>query len=206
VGDVYNHYDRQPRVTIYVPMAKSPRTGMYLVVRATPGADLASLAGSMRATLAHLEPDLPVIGPQRLEELLIERTAGVRLGSTMMAAFAVVALLLAGIGIYGVIAYLVAQRRQEIGVRLALGARPAQVLRLVMRGGARLTLAGVLIGLPVTVLVLNLMTRVLFDVVDADASVVVLFTALVAGIALLGTLLPARQATKVDPMIALRSE
>jgi putative ABC transport system permease protein len=203
VGDLYNHYDRLPRVTIYVPAGRAPRGDMYFVVRTS--ADPAAVSGAMRAAIAGIDPELPV-APQRLLEVLGERVAGIRLGSTMMSAFAVVALLLAGIGIYGVIGYLVAQRRQEIGVRMALGARPRQVLRLVMGGGARLTLAGVAVGLPAAIFVVRLMSRTFFDLVDADAWVIIAFTVLVASIALLGTLLPARQATKVDPMIALRSE
>jgi putative ABC transport system permease protein len=129
-----------------------------------------------------------------------------RLGTVMMAAFAVVAFLLAALGIYGVVAYLVQQRRREIGIRMALGAQPRQVLQLVVGGGARLALAGVALGVLPAFGVLRLMSATLFDLVEADGRVIAVVSAMIAAVALLGTLLPAHQAAKVDPMIALRSE
>jgi putative ABC transport system permease protein len=204
VGDVYNHYDRHPQATVYVPFAQAPERNMYLLVR-TRG-DPAFLGAAARRAVGDVDPDLPV-GPIRpLADVLTERVAPFRLGTVMMSAFAVVALLLAGIGVYGVVAYLVAQRRTEIGIRTALGARSRQVLQLIMGKGAWLALGGVAGGVLPALAVVRLMSTTLFDLVDPDRRVIAVVAVVVAVTALAGTLIPARQATRVDPMIALRSD
>src|SRR5262249_57800578 len=115
------------------------------------GGDPLAWADSARRAVASVDAQMPLANVRTLEQQLRERTSGIRLGSTMMAAFALVALLLSVIGIYGVIAYLVAQRQHEIGIRMALGAQPRQILRMMMMRGGWLVGGGVLIGLPAAV-------------------------------------------------------
>jgi predicted permease len=204
VGDVYHHYMRSPPSTVYVPFAQSPFAGVYFAVR-TQGDPLA-LANAARVALADVDAQLPVFEVRTLEQLLADRVAGTRLGSQMMGAFALLALILSAVGVYGVIAFLVAQRTQEIGIRLALGAGENRVLRMVMSRGAKLAAWGVGVGLPCAILVVRALQQALPDMVDADVSVFVAFTAVVVVMALCGSLLPARRAMRIDPMVALRSE
>jgi putative ABC transport system permease protein len=204
VGDVYNHYERDAPAAIYVPSAQGPSGVFYFAVR-TRGESFA-LADSARRAVAGVDGQMPLANVRTLEQQLKERTSGIRLGSTMMAAFAVVALLLSVIGIYGVIAYLVAQRHQEIGIRMALGAQPGQVLRMIMARGGWLVGVGVALGLPAAIFVGRLLAGALFTIIDNDASVFTVITLVVMGMALLGTLIPARRASRVDPMVALRYE
>ena len=122
----------------------------------------------------------------------------------MMGGFAVLALILAAVGIYGVIATLVAHRTHEIGVRMALGAQRGDVLRLVIQRGALLAAVGIAIGLVVGVMLVRLLAGVLVGAIEGSAPVFVVFTSLVAGIALLGSFIPAWRAAKLDPLVALR--
>src|SRR5262249_34898623 len=170
------------------------------------GGDPLAWADSARRAVASVDAQMPLANVRTLEQQLRERTSGVRLGSTMMAAFALVAVLLSVIGIYGVVAYLVAQREHEIGIRMALGAQPSQVLRMVMARGGWLVGIGVLLGLPAAVAAGRLLTSALMMLIDSDTSVFVIFTLIVVAMALLGTFLPARRAARVDPMVALRGD
>jgi len=204
VGDVFNHFLRDPPPTVYVPYARMARSGMYLVVR-TRG-EPAALAMAARAAIATLDPELPVTEERPLGEVLAQRVSGIRLGSQMMGAFAALALALSVLGIYGVAAQLVAQRTHEIGIRMALGARTAHVLRLVVGQGAMLAAVGLVIGLPTALALVQTLRQSLSNIVDADMSVFVVLTVVVGAMALAGSLLPARRAARVDPMIALRSE
>jgi putative ABC transport system permease protein len=204
VGDTYNHFDRDPPAMLYVPSAQSISGVFYFALR-TQGDPLA-LADSARRAVASVDSQMPLANVRTLEQQLRERTSGIRLGSTMMAAFALVALLLSVIGIYGVIAYLVAQRQHEIGIRMALGAQPRQILRMMMARGGWLVGLGVAIGLPAAIAVGRVLEGALMTLIDSDASVFTVITVTVVVMALLGTLLPARRAARVDPMVALRYE
>jgi len=204
VGDVYNSFAREPPTAIYVPAAQAPSGVFYFAIR-TRGEPLA-MADTARRAVAGVDAQMPLANVRTLEQQLRERTSGIRLGSTMMAAFAVVALLLSVIGIYGVIAYLVAQRQQEIGIRLALGAQPGQILRMMMTRGGWLVGTGVVLGLPAAIAVAHVLTGALMTLIDNDTSVFVVITVTVVVMALLGTFVPARRAARVDPMTALRYE
>ena len=138
--------------------------------------------------------------------VLSERLAGYRIGSSMMAAFALLALILAVVGIYGVVATLVTQRTHEIGVRMALGAQRGDVLRLVLRRSVLLTGIGTTLGVGIGVVMVRFLASVLGNALDNDLMVFVVFSSSVAGMAILGTLGPAWRATQVDPLTALRQD
>ena len=138
---------------------------------------------------------------------IVNQSTGIeRIAAQLVGIFAVVALALAVIGTYGVMAYSVAQRTQEFGIRIALGASRADVLKLVLRQGLILTAAGIALGLIATVSVTRLMTSVLFEVRPGDPLILGLAALILGSVAMLASYLPARRATKVDPMLALRYE
>jgi predicted permease len=175
-----------------------------LVVR-TSG-DPQGLVAAVRGAIHEVDPYQPVNGVRTLDEVLGVETAQRRLGMILLTSFAALALLLAALGIYGVLAFFVVQHTQEIGVRLALGARPSDVLRLVVGRGMRLALAGVVIGLAASFGLARLLASLLYGVSPSDPATYALVAALLACVALLACMIPARRATKVDPMVALRYE
>lgn len=168
--------------------------------------DPASLVGAVRQAVRAADPDQPISNIATMGEVLGQEASQRRLGMILLTAFAVLALLLASLGIYGVLAYFVAQHRNEIGVRLALGATPAKILLLVLRKGMALTLLGVGIGLAASFVLTRLMTSLLFGVKAVDPLTFALVPLLLAVVAFLACWIPARRAAKVDPMVALRYE
>jgi putative ABC transport system permease protein len=168
--------------------------------------DPANMVGAVRQAVYAADPDQPISNIATMEEVLGHEAAQRRLGMILLTAFAVLALLLASLGIYGVLAYFVAQHRNEIGVRLALGATPARILLLVLRKGMTLTLLGVVIGLAASFALTRLMTSLLFGVKAVDPLTFAAVPLLLATVALLACWIPARRAAKTDPMIALRYE
>src|SRR5262249_51494851 len=158
------------------------------------------------ATIFAEDPAQPVSEVRSLDTVVAQRLVGVRIGAGMMGAFALLALALGAIGIYGVIATLVTQRTYELGVRMALGAQRADVLRLILGKGVLLTSIGVVLGLGAGVALLRVIGSVLVGLIDDDMIVFVVFTTAVTAIALLGTLIPAWRATRVDPLVALRHD
>ena len=141
-----------------------------------------------------------------MEQIIFEETSGVRVSATTMGIYAAIALLLATTGVYAVISYSVAQRTHEIGVRVALGAGQGEVLRMVLWQAFRMTGIGLAIGVPVGVLLTRVMSSVLYNVVALDPMTFAAFTAVLGCPGLLAAYLPARRATKVDPMVALRHQ
>ncbi len=205
VGDV-NHYDLEtpPDLQAYVPHAQWTDSYMQLVVRtaAEPGA----LTGVVRQAIHALDPDVPVYKVSTMRQLLSASVAQRRFTLLLIAVFAAVALLLAAIGLYGVMAYSVTQRTPEIGIRLALGAQSADVLRLVVGQGLKLVALGVALGLVAALALTQLMKTLLFGVSATDPLTFTVIALLLTFVALLACWIPARRATKVDPMIALRCE
>ena len=189
---------------IDVPFWQSPWPGTSIAVRTT--SDPESMVKSIAGAVHSMDPDLAMAQVKTMKQLVSESLVGDRFTSVLYGTFAIVALLLAAIGIYGVMAYMVSQRTHEIGLRIALGANREQVLKLILREGVMLALVGLGLGLVGACLVGRAMRSILFGVgtVDFTAFSVVSITLLVS--ALLACYFPARRATKVDPMVALRYE
>jgi putative ABC transport system permease protein len=165
-----------------------------------------SLVASVRQAVQAVDPEQPLSNIRTLDEILVAETNQRRLGMALVAAFAGLALLLAGIGIYGVLAYFVVQHTPEIGVRIALGAQQQDILALIMKRGLGLAFAGVGIGLFTSLALTRLIESLLFGVTPTDAMTFVGVSLLLAGVALVACLVPARRAMKVDPIVALRYE
>jgi putative ABC transport system permease protein len=189
---------------IDVPFWQSPWPQAGLAVR-TLG-DPASMTKSITAVVHTVDPDLPLDQVKPMDQLVHESLASDRFSTVLFGSFAGVALLLAAIGIYGVMSFAVAQRTHEIGLRMALGAGPRQVLRLVLREGMLLAFAGLVVGLAGTYFVARLLKTILYQVNAADPAAISAVTAVLLLSALLACYIPARRATQVDPMVALRDE
>jgi predicted permease len=193
------------RPTVYLPQRQHPNVLDFTVlVRAA--SDARPLASVIRETIAGLDRDVPVDGVQTLAQYRHDRTAEARLGSLMIAIFGALALLLATVGVYAVLAFSVSQRSKEIGIRIAVGAGRTQISRLVVHEGMRLTTVGVVIGLVLGAAATKALSSVFLGVQRSDALVFVSVAALLFSTALLATWLPARRAARIDPMQALRSE
>jgi putative ABC transport system permease protein len=206
VGDVRgSDLQALPLAEMYWPVAQIRRTPALAIVVRTAG-DPAALAGPVRAALAEIDPAQPVHDAQTLEQLVASSLAERRFTLTLMMVFGLIALVLAAVGIYGVMAYTVAQRTREIGIRVALGARPASVLRMVLTDGMKLVAAGVALGTACALAVTRVAASLLYGVSTADATTYVVIALALAAIAMLATVLPARRAMRVDPMSALRVE
>jgi len=160
----------------------------------------------MRQALRAVDGKLPIYAVRPLDEIVAERSSERRLSALLIGAFAMVALVLAAVGIYGVMSYAVAQRTQEIGIRMALGAEREHVLRMVLRSGTVLALSGIGIGLVVAFALARLIAALLFETSTADPPTFSVVPALLLAVALVASYLPARRAARVDPMAALRYE
>jgi putative ABC transport system permease protein len=189
---------------IDVPFAQSPWPQAGLAVR-TFG-DPAGMTQSIAAVVRSIDPDLPLDQVKTMDQLIEESLAGERFSTVLFGSFAGVALLLAAIGIYGVMSFAVAQRTHEIGLRIALGAGPRQVLGLVLGEGMLLAGVGLAIGLAGTYFVGRLMKSILYQVSAMDPVAISGVTTALLLSALLACYIPARRATRVDPMVALRDE
>jgi putative ABC transport system permease protein len=177
---------------------------MTLVIR-TKG-DAAGIASAARQVIQTLDPEQPVADVRTMENLLADSVARARFSTLLLTIFAVVALVLAAVGIYGVMSYAVTQRTHEIGIRMALGAQSGDVLRLVVKKGLTLTVCGVGIGLAAAFALTQIMASLLYKVSATDPVTFVAIPLVLAPVALLASYVPARRAAKVDPMIALRHE
>ena len=189
---------------LYVTMAQSPVYFASLVVRA--GMAPAGLQSAVRSAVASVNKDQPLANVRTLEQIVDRSVGQNRVQSILLGIFAAVALLLAAVGIYGVIAYAVTQRTREMGIRSALGASPRDLRRLVFRGGMRLALIGLAVGLAGALAVGQLLASMVFGISVRDPLTFVAVFGVLAGVAALACFLPARRATKVDPMVALRYE
>jgi putative ABC transport system permease protein len=168
--------------------------------------DPAAVAGAARAAIRAVDPNVPVRNVRTLEAVLDEAVAPARWSTTLLGTFAAIALVMAALGVFGVLSFLVTQRTRELGIRIALGAAPAAVRRMVVGQGLGLAASGLALGLAGAYALTRLMTSLLYGVAPTDPITYVGVAALLVGIAAIASYLPARRATRVDPMIALRSE
>ncbi|HEY6186733.1 MAG TPA: ABC transporter permease [Pyrinomonadaceae bacterium] len=205
VADVKQYgLDRPTTAQTYEPFLQTPFSGMTLIVR-TEGNPTALNAG-VRGQVLSIDKDQPVSRSRSLEEVIAESVAKQRFAMLLLGIFAVVALILAAVGLYGVMSYAVTQRTHEIGIRMALGAQQKDVLKLVVGQGMILALIGVGVGIVASLLLTRVMTTLLFGVTATDPLTFLAIPLLLAAVALVASLVPARRAMKVDPMIALRYE
>jgi ABC-type antimicrobial peptide transport system permease subunit len=176
------------------------------VVRASQPGTGALLARSLREAVYAVDPDQPVFNQRAVDDLLIDSVARRKFALILLGIFSGLALLLATIGLYAVMAYAAARRTSEFGLRLALGAQPGDVLRLVLRGGLRLTLLGIVLGSAGAITAGGLIASQLHDTAPGDPLVLSGIALLLGTVAMLACLIPARRATRVNPMVALRAE
>lgn len=197
----------EPYPTIYWPASQRPfriQFGASLVVEAETG-DIASIAPAVRATIERLDPDVPVeLVPQ--EDVVADALATRRFMMTLLAGFSIVGLLLAAVGIYGVVSYSVARRMREMGIRVALGADPASVGRMVIASSMRLVVAGLVVGLVVSAFAARLLGSMLYEVAPFDPLTLVAVTAILTLTAFGASWVPARAGTRTDPMVTMRAE
>ncbi|HEU5220264.1 MAG TPA: ABC transporter permease [Gemmatimonadales bacterium] len=192
------------KVELFAPIAQAPSRGVVFVLE--PARDAESAVGAFRQALKEVDPLVPVAGVDPIEKLVGDAVALPRLYALLIGIFAAAAVLLAVLGVYGVMAYAVAQRQREIGVRLALGAAPFTIQRLVLGQGARLALLGTVIGLLAAAGAGRLMGTLLFQVSAFDLPTFALVPLVLGSMALIACWLPARRAMRVDPLVAIRED
>jgi putative ABC transport system permease protein len=203
VGDIHHRsLDREPDSTMYMPTRQSGR--MNLVIRAQ--GDPLSLVSGVRKEVQSLDPDQPIAAVKTMSDWVDSSVAAPRYRTILLGLFAALAMILAVTGIYGVMSYSVAQRTHEIGVRMALGARQLDVLKLVVRQGMLLSLIGVILGLGGAFALTRVMSTLLFEVTAKDPITFGVVAALLTAVAFIACYIPARRATKVNPLVALRYE
>lgn len=203
VGDIRQIAAQEPLPTAYVPAAQNPWPYMTIALRTAAGNTIAS---PLRQAVRAVDPDQPIFKLQSITDTMSEGLAQPRFDMVLLATFAGMALLLAAVGIYGLMAYWVAQRTPEIGIRMALGARRAAVLRLVLRQGFTLTLCGVAAGILSALTLNRVLSTLLFGVTTTDPATFAGTSLLLIAVALIAIWLPARRATRIDPLVALRYE
>ncbi len=193
-----------PQYDVYLPYSQSPHPRLVLALRSK--ADPAGMVAALRRTVSSLDPNLPVYDIKTLDERLRAQEAPSRAVATLLGVYAGLALLLAMLGLYGVVAYSVSQRTNEIGIRIAIGARGPDILKLVIGEGMKLILTGAVMGLTGAFAVTRLLSGLLFGVSATDPRIFTVFSILLALAALIACWVPARRAARVDPMVALRHD
>jgi putative ABC transport system permease protein len=207
VGDVkITGLDEAIRPVLYYPFRQSAGPFMNLVVRTD--ADPTALAASIRNELRTFEPDVAILNINTMDQMIAQTPASFmrRFPALLISIFAIVALLLASIGIYGVVSYSVSQQTHHIGVRMALGASPSDILRMVLKQGLLLAVIGMAVGIAAALGLMRLLSSLLYQVSTSDATTFAAVAGVLFVVALLACYLPARRATKVDPLVALRYE
>jgi len=204
VGNVKEHGFNENMPEIYFPYAQAPNGSVSLVVRGV--VDPASLASSVTSAIQGIDSDQPVHDIRTLKEIYEEGLLSTRLSTTLLVAFAILALVLAGVGTYGVVSYSASQRTHEIGIRMAMGASRGDVMGLVVGQGARLAIIGIGVGLVMAFVFTRWMASLLFQVSPKDPWTFAAVAILLTVVALLACYFPARRATSVDPMSSLRCE
>ncbi len=200
----YLNLTEAPRPYLYLPLAQNYSPDMTLHVRTA--ADPVTLLRTLESVIRELDPNLPVFGVRTMSEHVQFSLAGYTLAVLLLTRAGLLGLLLASVGLYGVISYSVTQRRHEIGVRMALGALPGDALRMILGQAARLALLGTALGLVAATMVTRLLARLLYGVSPTDPGTFIAVAALLLTVALLACFLPARRATRIDPAQALRWE
>ena len=205
IGDVKQlGLDSSAKPEVYFPYLQVVAPEMSLVIRTS--SNPLSLAGALKSQIQMIDKDLPFDDAKTMQQLLAESSSGRRFNMLLLSVFAMVALLLAIVGIYGVMSYTVARRTHEIGIRVAVGAQPLDVFRMVIGQGMKLAIIGVAFGLVGAFGLTRLMTTMLFGVEPTDPATFVSIAVLLTGVTLVACYIPARRATKVDPLVALRYE
>ena len=205
IGDVkYAGLDQQSKPEMYAPFSQRPWPFMRIVVRTK--SDPMILADLIRTEVQAIDKDQPTDKITTMSSVVGASIATRRFYMRLLGSFAALAFILAAVGIYGVVSYSVAQRTREIGIRMALGAKRTDVLRLVLVEGFRLTMLGVVLGLGGALAATRLLTDLLFEVKPTDPMIFIALSTLLTVVALLASYIPARRATKVDPLVALRYE
>jgi putative ABC transport system permease protein len=205
IGNVLSdRLEQEPRPMLFRPLAQATSLSMAIVVRTSN--DPKRLGEALSRAVRDADPDQPTYAVRTMEEVQAQATATRRFSMQLLGGFASIALLLAAIGIYGVMAYLVSQRTREIGIRVALGARPSSVVRLVVSYALALAAIGVALGVGAAVLLTRLITGMLFQVSPTDPWTFAAITIILIATAMLAAATPARRAARVDPMVALRAD
>jgi predicted permease len=196
--------DSDPRIAFYLPHSQWPIRSLSIVIRC--GTDPAAIITTVKDAIGELEPNLPMYSVHAMEEFIDSSLARRRFSMLLLSIFAGIALVLAAVGIYGVMAYLVNQGAREIGIRLAMGATQRDVVRLVIREGIVLAGLGVVIGLAASLALTRIIQSLLFDTTATDALTLLTIPVLLLGVAILACYFPARRAARIDPMASLRCE
>ena len=205
VGDIrYNGLDAVPGPTMYVPIAQDTFSTIWVVAR-TDG-DPASLSAPARQTIREVDPLLPTYSMVPLAQVVSDSIAPRRFSTLLLGLFALIALFLAAVGLYGVVAYSVQQRTREIGLRMAIGAAPRDVVQLIVGGAMKLALAGVVLGLAGAAAFARLAATLLFEITPSDPASYVATSAVLFGVAMIACYAPTRRAMRVDPVAALQTE
>lgn len=205
VSDVRNrNLSSELREGYFVPAAQIPFNQMTMIVRTTN--DPHSLITAVQNEVHSMDQELPVYSVKTMDEYISATVAAPRFNATLLVIFAAVALVLTIVGLYGVMSYSVAQRTNEIGIRMALGAQAGDVLRLIVSQGFKLVLLGLALGLAGAFALMSIISSLLFGVTWKDPFTFVIVAVLLAFVALLACYIPARRATRLDPLSALRYE
>ena len=204
VGDVRSNLQEEAQPAFYFPHAHIGMQGMVVVVRTNSRPE--SLAAALRAKVRELDSSQPVYNVRTMEEIMSNASAQPRFQTMLLSLFSIAALLLAAVGIYSVMAYLVRQRRREISIRMALGASARDILRMVVRQGMRYVLLGTVLGLAASFALMRLMKSLFFDVSAVDPLTFISATLLLIGVGLAACYLPARRVTKLNPSTILQHE
>jgi len=205
VGNIKSDgFDQPDQPHLYHPIFQNPAYAMAIYMRSDVAAS--TVSQSLREQVRALDRDLPVFGERTMTQVAAESMSRRRFTMQVFGLFGILALLLAAVGIYGVIAYSVTQRTREIGIRVALGASRSAILRWVLKQGLVLTLAGVVVGLLGALALTRWLRSLLFGIGPTDIVTYGVLAAVLTIVALLACYIPARRATKVDPLIALRYE
>jgi putative ABC transport system permease protein len=199
-----NWWNPAARPTIYEPYLQAPRTTMVFLLRAT--SDPTSYTANVRDIVRRADAGIAVTEVNTLENEITDSIAIVRIMGVLMAVFGCVAIVLASLGVYGMMAETVTRQTREIGIRLALGAEPRDVMRMVLENALKMVGIGLAIGVPVTLILNRAMASLIFGIVTMNLGLLAGFAVLLLGVAVTAAYVPARRAMRVDPTVALRYE